>query len=119
MDDGLRVTVRTRTATNGTNGQRRRRREFDAEEEDSTTVTTTATTTTSYQYHDVDEADADEMPRAAWGVLFDADERPTERLREVLAALGRWVVSLFLLDFCPSFSRGVGCWEIVSGGGAN
>ncbi|KAJ4414058.1 hypothetical protein N0V85_003319 [Neurospora sp. IMI 360204] len=32
------------------------------------------------------------MPRAAWGVLFDADEMPTERLREVLAALGRWVV---------------------------
>ncbi|KAK3954657.1 hypothetical protein QBC32DRAFT_254855 [Pseudoneurospora amorphoporcata] len=82
VDDRLRVTVRTRTTNNGQG--RRNLGDFDDDEVDSTT-----TVTTSYQYHD---ADADEMPRAAWGVLFDADERPTERLREVLAALGRWVV---------------------------
>lgn len=90
----LRVTVRTRTrtaTTNGTsNGRTGRRRHGDFDDDDEDERTTTVTTTT---YYNVDE-DTDRMPRAAWGVLFDADERPTERLREVLAALGRWVVSI-------------------------
>lgn len=91
-DRRLRIAIRT--ISSNSNGLRAGRdfRGFDDDDEDDNT--TTVTTSTAYQ-----DIDADEMPRAAWGVLFDAEERPTERLREVLAALGRWVVSFTFFSF--------------------
>lgn len=106
-DRRLRIAIRTITSNSNSNGLLRAGRDFRGfdDDEDEDERTTTVTTTTAYQGVDADadaDADADEMPRAAWGVLFDAEERPTERLREVLVALGRWVVSFTFLFFFSS-----------------